>query len=134
MRSSVGLPRRQGLQWDDRLWDDAWERLLTHPERHYIAVRAWRGELPADPFEALIAHELVRRWRRQARNLAFLYGVWIVFWTALLWDDWRTDHVLASPLTVACTLVGVSAVAACVAVRVRLADRLRAWKHPPGEA
>ncbi len=39
------------LVWDERLWEDAWERLLSHPERHRIAVQVWRGEAPADPFE-----------------------------------------------------------------------------------
>ncbi len=115
------------LVWDDRLWEDAWERLLSHPERHRIAVQVWRGELAADPFERRVSTELARRWRRTARNLALLYGLWAIFWGLLTWDDWRPVGVLRSLLTISCALIGVAAVSACLAARRRLRKHLRRW-------
>ena len=121
------------LVWDERLWEDAWERLLSHPERHRIAVQVWRGEAPADPFEQRVATELARRWRRSARNLALLYGLWALFWGLLTWDDWRPDGILRSLLTISCALVGVAAVGACFATRRRLRKHLRRWPATPAD-
>ncbi len=107
------------LEWDDELWDRVWEQVLTQPERHTIAMSVWRRRLPEGLFEARVGAELSRRWRRQARNLAVLYALWTLFWGSIAVSDWRGDGALGSPLTPVCALVGVAAIAACLAVRRR---------------
>lgn len=71
--------------WDDRLWELVWERHLDQVERHAIALDTWAGRVPkTDRFRARVVTELARRWRRRARNLAWLYGLWTAFWTAMV--------------------------------------------------
>jgi hypothetical protein len=105
---------------DDRVWDRVWERMLDPVERHHIAMAVWRRRLPAGLFEARVAVELARRWRRQARNLIVLYALWTLFWGSLALSDWRADSTFQVRLTPILAAAGMLAIAACVAVRRRL--------------
>lgn len=107
------------LEWDDALWEQVWERTLNPIERHRIVVHLWRRRVPDDLLELRLVAELRHRWRRRARNLAVLYSLWTLFWGLLAISDLRADLAFKSPLTPTCTLVGVAAVAACIAVRHR---------------
>lgn len=108
------------LDWDDELWEQVWERTLNPIERHRIASHLWHRRVPDDPLELRVVAELRHRWRRRARNLAVLYGLWSLFWGLLAVSDLRADLAFRSLLTPTCTLIGVLAVAACFAVRHRL--------------
>lgn len=88
-------------------------------ERHRIAGHLWHRRIPDEPLELRVVAELRHRWRRRARNLAFLYGAWTLFWGLLAVRDVRVDLAFRSALTPTCTLVGLMAVAACVAIRHR---------------
>lgn len=114
------IPLRADLDWDDRLWEQVWDRTLNPMERHRIARHLWHRRVPDDPLERTVVAELRHRWRRRARNLAILYGLWTLFWGLLALSDVRTDLAFRSLLTPGCTLVGVLAVGACFAVRHRL--------------
>jgi hypothetical protein len=116
---------------DDRVWDRVWERMLDPVERHGIALAVWRRRLPDGMFEARIAVELARRWRRLARNLMILYGLWSLFWGAIALDDWRADAAFSSLLCPVCALVGTVAIAGCIVVRRRLLPFIRTSEPPP---
>jgi len=105
---------------DDRLWDRVWERMLSPVERHSIAVAVWRRRELRDTFEVRIAAQLAARWRRHARNLALVYALWTCFWGLIAVSDWRGDGDWESLLCPVLSALGGTAVAACVAVRVRL--------------
>lgn len=109
---------------DDRVWDRVWERMLGPVERHEIAVSLWRRRPTREVFEARIAVELARRWRRQIRNLMVLYGLWCLFWGSLSFSDWRADAAFSTPLPPSLTTAGMLAIAACVAAHRRLRPRL----------
>ncbi|HEX6255461.1 MAG TPA: hypothetical protein VFZ70_06580 [Euzebyales bacterium] len=114
------------MSFNDRLWDHVWERNLNAVERHAIAMAVWRRRQPDDAFEAMVALELARRWRRHARYLVVLYGTWTWFWGALAVHDFRPDAVLNSQLSTWLAVVGIVVIGACLAVRRRLAVYLRA--------
>lgn len=118
------------MTFDDELWDTVWERNLNAVERHAIARAVWRRHPPDTTFEAIVAHELARRWRRHARYLLCLYGLWTTFWGSLAVDDLRLDAVLDAPVTVWCSAVGVLVIAGCLTVRRRLAIYLRTHTAP----
>jgi hypothetical protein len=118
--------RAAAIDWDAALWDRVWERMLGPVERHSVAVAVWRRRLPEEPFEAVVAVELARRWRMQAVKLALVYGLWTLFWGALAWSDWRADDSIEIALCPACTVVGLVAVTACFAVRRYLREPNRA--------
>lgn len=113
------------MSFDDRLWDNVWERNLNAVERHAIAVAVWRRRRPDDRFEAMVACELARRWRRHARYLVVMYGLWTTFWGSLAMHDLRPDAILNSLLSLWCAVIGVLVIASCLAVRRRLAGYLR---------
>ncbi|MDX1659713.1 MAG: hypothetical protein R3343_12900 [Nitriliruptorales bacterium] len=124
---SASAPQaKAGLQWDDRLFEEVWERHLNVAERHGIAMRVLRRQLPDEIFEARVATELSRQWRRRARNLAVLYMLWTIFWAALTWKAWDARGMV-SGLTVSCVLVGVAAVAVCFGLRRYLRDYSRRY-------
>lgn len=92
-------PTVDGLEWDERLWSDVWERILNPVERHSIAMDVVRLRVPADLFEARVATELSRRWRRTARNLGLLYLLWSVFWGAIASTTPEQTTALAPVMT-----------------------------------
>lgn len=114
------------LEWDDELWDQVWERTLDPLERRNIALHLWRQQTPDDLFEARIAAELAKRWRRRAVVLATVYALWTLFWGGIAWNDWRADHAFMSLLPVVCTAVGVFAVLSCFGARARFRQLL--WR------
>jgi hypothetical protein len=118
------------VRFDDRLWDDVWERNLNAVERHAIAMDVWRRRQPDDEFEAMIALELARRWRRHVRSLVVLYGLWTWFWGALAVHDFRPDAVLNSQLSISLAGIGILVICGCLAVRRRLAVHLRVHAAP----
>lgn len=118
------------FRFDDHLWRDVWERNLDPVERHSIAMTVWRRQHPRDTFEAAVAFELARRWRGHSRFLALIYGLWTLFWGTMTLRDLRIDAAFESLVTPTLTMVGVLAVAACFAVRRRLANYLRANAAP----
>lgn len=105
---------------DDELWNLVWERRMSHPERHGVARTVWFRRVPDDPFEARVATELNRRWRRRCWGLALLYLVWTMFWGLLTVEFLRDPPMVDPPLPVWNTVFGLAAVAACVAARWRL--------------
>lgn len=113
------------MVFDDRLWDHVWERNLNSVERHAIAMAVWRRRRPDNRFEAIVACELARRWRRHARFLIVLYGLWTWFWGAIAVHDFRPDAVLNSQLSFYLASIGVLVIVSCLAVRRRLAAYLR---------
>jgi hypothetical protein len=124
------LPGDEPVTFDDQLWDTVWERNLNAVERHAIAMSVWRRCRPDDLFEAIVARELARRWRRHARYLVVIYGLWTTFWGALAMHDLRPDAVLDSPLSPSCAMLGVLVIVGCFAVRRRLATYLRVHATP----
>lgn len=116
--------------FDDRLWYDVWERNLTTVERHAIAVAVWRRRAPGDRFEAIVARELARRWRRHTVYLCVLYGLWTLFWGALAVHDLHVGARVGSPLPPWCAAVGVVAIVACVAARGHIGGYLRTVPAP----
>jgi hypothetical protein len=118
-----------GWSWDDRTWDEVWERVLDRAERHAIAMAVLRRRLPGGAMEDRIAVELSRRWVRKALSLAVLYLTWTLFWGAL------APRVDDPPVPAWCAAVGVLAVGACIwsAIAFRrffLAHRGGPFGHP----
>ncbi len=113
------------MQFDDRLWQQLWEYNLNHVERHTIAMTVWRRRRPDTRFDLLVALELARRWRRHARYLIVLYGLWTLFWGSIAYHGVRVG-VDVSPVPVGCAAFGLMVIAICLAVRRRLAEYLRA--------
>lgn len=118
------------MTFDDKLWDTVWERNLNAVERHSIAMSVWRRRRPDDVFEALVARELARRWRRHARYLVVVYGLWTTFWGSLAMHDLRPDAVLDSALSPSLAVIGATMIVCCLAVRRRLAVYLRVHAAP----
>lgn len=109
-----------GITWDDKTWDEVWERLLDQFERHNIAMAVLRGRLPSTTFERGIALELARRWRRHAVTLAVVYSVWTAFWSAIGWDAVQRYGTSAAGVPLWCAAIGVAAIAACGIFRRRM--------------
>lgn len=112
--------------FDDRLWNHVWERNLNPVERHSIAVAVWRRRRPDDRFEAMVACELARRWRRHILVLVTGYALWTLFWGSIALHDLRLNDGFSSLLTPTCAAIGVAAIVACLAVRRWLAGYLAA--------
>lgn len=118
------------MTFDDQLWDTVWERNLNAVERHAIAMSVWQRRQPDDVFEAIVARELARRWRRHARYLVVVYALWTTFWGSLAMHDLRPDAALDSLLSPSCAVIGVLFIIGCLAVRRRLATYLRVHAAP----
>lgn len=118
------------FRFDDRLWNHVWERNLNPVERHAIAMAVWRRRQPGDKFEAMVAFELARRWRAHSRFLATIYALWTLFWGTMAVRDFRLDAAFESLVTPVFAMIGVLAIVACIAVRRRLANWLRANAVP----
>lgn len=117
---SGGTAATPAIDWDDELWQLVWERNLDPVERHSIAVAVWRRRLPAGVFEAGVALELARRWRRRAVGLALLYALWTGFWGGIAWSALHDARPANHPLPYWAVAVGALLIAACFAVRRRL--------------
>lgn len=113
------------MTFDEHLWRDVWERNLNAVERHSIAMTVWRRRRPSNHFEALVALELARRWRRHTVFLATVYGLWTLFWGALAWHDLRLHDTFETLLSPTCAAIGVAAIAACMAFNWRMRGYLR---------
>lgn len=113
------------VSWTDELWEEVWERTLGHVERHHIARDVWRRQLPDDLLHRRVAPELARRWRRTARNLAILYGLWSLFWGAIAVTATPQEGDPAAHLPIVLTVLGFLAVGGCAAVRRRVAPIAR---------
>lgn len=120
-RSEPATPR-----FDDELWHELWERNLDTVERHAIAVAVWRRRLPGGRFEAVVALELARRWRRHTVFLAVVYALWTLFWGMIAVHDLRLDAAFGSLVTPGCSAAGVLAITCCMVVRHRLGGYLLA--------
>jgi hypothetical protein len=114
------------VNFDDHLWRDVWERNVDAVERHTIAVAVWRRRHPGGRFEAIVALELARRWRRHTVFLAVVYALWTVFWGMIALHDLRLDAAFESLVTPMCAATGLVAIAACMVVRRRIGGYLRA--------
>lgn len=117
----------QGLQvWDDEQWEEVWERGLGQVERHALAVDLLRGRTGGhDLFRQRIIAELARRWRRQARNLMVLWGLWCLFWGRMLVEDVRLHHEVTSASVLSMLVVGAVVLGGCMALRDRVRDAAR---------
>jgi len=113
-------------RFDDDLWHEVWERNLDMVERHSIAVAVWRRRLPDGRFEAVVALELARRWRRHTVFLALVYALWTWFWGMIAVHDLRLDAAFGSLVTPGCSAAGVLAITCCMVVRHRLGRYLQA--------
>lgn len=102
--------------WDDELWAMVWDRHLGPVERHAIGMDVLRRRLPDELFEARVATELARQWRRRARNLIVVYALWTAFWGLLGWGAW-TGRGIIEGLQLGCVLVGIAAIAGCLMMR-----------------
>lgn len=117
------------MKFDNQLWDIVWERNLNAVERHTVAVAVWRRRQPDDQFEAMVACELARRWRRHTVFLMGLYGLWSVFWGLLAVDDVRADGVLDVALSPSLAAIGVLVMMCALAARHHIGGYLRIY--PP---
>lgn len=113
------------MKFDEHLWRDVWERNLNAVERHTIAMSVWRHQRPSDQFEALVALELARRWRRHTVFLATVYGLWTLFWGLIAQHDVRLNDGFRSLVPPVCAAVGLLAIAACFAARRHIGGYLR---------
>ena len=113
------------MTFDDRLWRDVWERNLDHVERHAIAVAVWRHRPPNGRFEALVAAELARRWRRHMVTLLTVYALWALFWGMIAVHDLREHAVFSSLVPPVCAAVGLVAITGCMLVRRHMGEYLR---------
>ncbi|MGI8575675.1 MAG: hypothetical protein ACR2MA_10135 [Egibacteraceae bacterium] len=114
------------LEWDDELWDHVWERMLDPLERRDIALHVWRRQPPDDLFNARVAAELAKRWRRRAIALALLYTLWTLLWGGITWNDWREDQALFSLVPLTMALIGVLLIIGCFRARARFRPML--WR------
>jgi hypothetical protein len=101
--------------WDDRTWEQVWERTLDHVERHHIAMSVLRRRLPDTPLERRVARELAQRWARHAVFLAVVYGLWTLFWAAIGWDMTGRYGAATARLPMVCAGIGGAAVTVCLA-------------------
>ncbi len=115
--------RRVAPEWDDRLWDQVWERNLTQVERHNTGLAVLRQRQPGSPFEDLVASELAHRWRRRSLVLGAVWAIWTAFWGALVVAP-LPDDVDPSPLPRACVVFGVVVIAGCLVARRRFSGYL----------
>ncbi|MFP4310805.1 MAG: hypothetical protein ACLFS9_02335 [Nitriliruptoraceae bacterium] len=102
------------MRWDDRMWEELWERTLGQPERHRLAMATLRREFPDDPLGRRVVPELARRWRSTARLHLWLHTVLGLFWLRVSFDiptvsgtPWRLANALA--LTSLAIALGCSA-------------------------
>ena len=71
--------------WDDRMWEEVWERTVGQVERHRLSMMLLRREQP-DPDDRLgvrLLPELARRWRRACAAYALGWGLFATFWAAI---------------------------------------------------
>lgn len=114
------------FRWDDRLWREVWERNLDAVERHHLAMDVLRRRVPGGLFEARVATELARQWRRHARNLGIGYLLWSVFWGLITYHT-VTARQEFHGLPVAMLAIGLIAIGAVVAFRRYLAGYARQY-------
>lgn len=69
--------------WDDRMWEDVWERTIGPADRHRLAMALLRREQPDDRLAHRLQPELARRWRRSCVNYALGWGVFATFWLVI---------------------------------------------------
>lgn len=118
-------PPPSAFTWDDELWRTVWERNLDAVERHHLAMDVLRRRVPNGLFEARVATELARRWRRHARNLMFGYLLWSLFWGLITYNTLQVRGFEGLP--VAMLGVGMIAVAATLSFRRYLVHYARIY-------
>lgn len=116
------LPADRRHRIDDVLWDTVWERQLNVVDRRNIALSVWRLQPPGDPFESLVGFELAFRWRARATGLTVLWGLWTVFWLAMVsaTSGGPDGDPAAVPVAVSLVVLGVLVMAGCQLARARL--------------
>ncbi len=117
-------------RFDDRTWEQVWERLLGPHDRHRIASHVWHGDLPDEPFEGRVAIELAYRWRRRAIYQGVLWSLWVAYWwmwfrAELVYNTWPGPLL---PLSL--MLLGGAIVGFAVYARRRVADIARLRGRP----
>lgn len=117
-------------RWDDRSWEQVWDRMLGPVQRYHFAMALWRQEIPDEPFDRRVVVELARRWRRRAITLIVLWGLWIAYWTVLVRAEitLRSADSVGFPLSM--VLLGATAVAFCLHARRRFEPVARAFDPP----
>ena len=104
------------MRFDDRDWEELWERTLGHIERHRLAMALLRREVPEDVLGRRVVPELARRWRLTAMLHIIghtLHGTfWLLISLALSPLD-GTSWQLANGMT----LMSLSVIAFCIAFR-----------------
>jgi hypothetical protein len=106
--------------WDESTWELVWEQLLGPLERHGIAMSLLRRRPITEAFEARVARELARRWRRRAISLGITYSIWTLFWGALARASTAAPGAPGRLLPHVMAGIGLLAVAVCAAFRARL--------------
>jgi len=74
------------VRWDDRMWEELWERTLGQPERHRLAMATLRREFPGDPLGRRVVPELARRWRGTTKVHLWLHAILGLFWLRVSFD------------------------------------------------
>lgn len=120
-------------RFDDRTWEQVWERLLGPHERHRIASSVWQGDIPDEPFEGRVAVELAFRWRRRAVFQSVLWTCWIAYW----WLWFRAELTYSTwpgpLLPLALMLLGAAIVGFAIYARRRVADIAQLRGRPLGD-
>lgn len=104
------------MRYDDRMWEELWERTLGQLERHRIAMATLRREFPPDPLGRRIVPELAYRWRGTAKVHLWIHTIHAVFWGRISFDipaTAGTPWVLANTMA----LISLVIVLSCIAFR-----------------
>lgn len=103
--------------WDDRMWQDLWDRTLGQVERHRMVMMLWRREEPDDALARRVLPELARRWRGQALVYAVVWGLFAAFWLMVGVTDLGIPRETRTLVPWVCAAAGSVVVAACLWAR-----------------
>lgn len=104
------------MRYDDRMWEELWERTLGQLERHRIAMATLRREFPPDPLGRRIVPELAHRWRGTAKVHLWVHATLAIFWGRISFDippTAGTPWALANTMS----LLSITIALGCVAFR-----------------
>ncbi len=104
------------MRFNDREWEELWERTLGQIDRHRLAMSLLRREVPDDVLGRRVVPELARRWRWTALLHIVGHTLHAMFWWMISLDL----SPLSSPswqLANAMTLMSLSVIVFCVAFR-----------------
>ncbi len=104
------------MRFDDREWEELWERTLGQIERHRLAMSLLRREVPDDILGRRVVPELARRWRLSAMLHIIGHTLHATFWFLIslsLSPLSGTSWQLANGMT----LMSLAVIAFCIGFR-----------------